>query len=157
MTAHTKLATKTSNKVTHVKSCSMTRAGLNGISTDMSRERDQSKMFSTSFRWTWNSSQFRTADSNKIRTEYGSLSEMQTKQHCFYAVSHEQQHWFLYITTTTVSQPFFREHLGKPVPEENFWTLWCKGRLTEADTSTIRLGATPSGLTMPTSIIPHFL
>jgi len=33
------------------------------------------------------------------------------------------------------------------VPEENFWTLWCKGRLTEADTPTIRLGATPSGLT----------
>jgi len=33
------------------------------------------------------------------------------------------------------------------VPEENFWTLWCKGRLTEADTQTIRLGATPSGLT----------
>ena len=25
--------------------------------------------------------------------------------------------------------------------------LWCKGRLTEVDTSTIRLGATPSGLT----------
>jgi len=33
------------------------------------------------------------------------------------------------------------------VPEENFWTLWCKGRLTEADTPTIRQGATPSGLT----------
>ena len=32
------------------------------------------------------------------------------------------------------------------MPEENFWTLWCKGRLTEADTPTIRLGATPSGL-----------
>jgi len=30
---------------------------------------------------------------------------------------------------------------------ENFWTLCCKGRLTEADTQTIRLGATPSGLT----------
>jgi len=30
---------------------------------------------------------------------------------------------------------------------ENFQTLWCKGRLTEADTETIRLGATPSGLT----------
>ena len=26
-------------------------------------------------------------------------------------------------------------------------TLWCKGRLTEADTPTIWLGATPSGLT----------
>jgi len=33
------------------------------------------------------------------------------------------------------------------VPKENFWTLWRKGRLTEADTPTIRLGATPSGLT----------
>jgi len=51
------------------------------------------------------------------------------------------------VTTTTVSRPFFRDHLGEPVPEENFWTLWCKGRLTEADTLTIRLGATPSGLT----------
>jgi len=26
------------------------------------------------------------------------------------------------------------DHPGEPVPEENFWTLWCKGRLTEADT-----------------------
>jgi len=49
--------------------------------------------------------------------------------------------------TTTILRPFFRDHPGEPVPEENFWTLWCKGRLTEADTPTIRLGATPSGLT----------
>jgi len=48
---------------------------------------------------------------------------------------------------TTVLRPFFWDHPGEPVPEENFWTLWCKGRLTEADTGTIRLGATPSGLT----------
>jgi len=33
------------------------------------------------------------------------------------------------------------------VPEKNFWTLWSKGRLTEADTPSIRPGATPSGLT----------
>jgi len=33
------------------------------------------------------------------------------------------------------------------VPEENFWTLWSKGRLIEADTLTIRLGTTPTGLT----------
>ena len=51
------------------------------------------------------------------------------------------------MNTTTVLWPFFRDHPGEPVPEENFWTLWCKGRLTEADTPTIRLGATPSGLT----------
>jgi len=50
--------------------------------------------------------------------------------------------------TTTVLQPFFRDHPGEPVPEENFWTLWCKGRLTEADTQTIWLGATPCGLTI---------
>jgi len=42
---------------------------------------------------------------------------------------------------------FFWDHPGELVPEENFYTLWCKGRLTEADTPTVRLGATPSGLT----------
>jgi len=47
---------------------------------------------------------------------------------------------------TTVLRPLFRDHAGEPVPEENFWTLWCKGRLTEADTPTIQLGATPLGL-----------
>jgi len=36
---------------------------------------------------------------------------------------------------------YIRYHPGEPVPEENFWTLWCKGTLTEADTSTVRLGA----------------
>jgi len=41
----------------------------------------------------------------------------------------------------------FQDHSGKPVPVEDFWTFWCKGRLTKADTLTIRLGATPSGLT----------
>jgi len=37
---------------------------------------------------------------------------------------------------------------GEPVPEENFWTLWCKVRLTEADTPTIRLGV-GVGLCLP--------
>jgi len=50
-------------------------------------------------------------------------------------------------TTITILRPFFWAHPGEPVPEENFWTLWCKGRLTEADTLKIWLGATPSGLT----------
>jgi len=45
-----------------------------------------------------------------------------------------------YHTTTIVLRPFFQDHLGEPVPEENFWTLWCKGRLTEADVS-----ANPAG------------
>ena len=54
--------------------------------------------------------------------------------------------------TTTVLQLFFRDHPGEPVQEENFWTLWCWGRLTQADTSTIQLGATPSG---PTSAHLH--
>jgi len=48
---------------------------------------------------------------------------------------------------TTVLRPVFQDHPGEPVPKENFWTLWCKGRLTEADKLTIRMGATPSGLT----------
>jgi len=53
----------------------------------------------------------------------------------------------VFTTTTTVLRPFFQDHPGEPVPKENFWTLWCKGRLTKADTPTIRLGATPSRLT----------
>ena len=52
--------------------------------------------------------------------------------------------------TTPPPQPFYGPFSGttpgEPVPEENFWTWWCKGTLTEADTPTIRLGATPSGL-----------
>ena len=51
------------------------------------------------------------------------------------------------INTTTVLRPLFWDHPGEPVPEENFWTLWCKERSTEADTPTLRLGVTPSGLT----------
>jgi len=56
----------------------------------------------------------------------------------------------LLTTTTTTPQPFyrlfFRDHPGELVPEENLGSLWCKGRLTEADTPTIRLGATLSEL-----------
>ena len=43
------------------------------------------------------------------------------------------------------------------MPEENFWTLWCKERLTDADTLTIRLGATASGLTSAHLHHPPFL
>jgi len=38
-------------------------------------------------------------------------------------------------TQTSVLRPFFWDHPGEPVPEENFWTLWCKGRLTAATTN----------------------
>jgi len=57
--------------------------------------------------------------------------------------------------TTTALRPFVRDHPCESVPEENFWTLWCKGRLTEADTLTIRLGTTPSGLTSAHLHHPH--
>jgi len=37
--------------------------------------------------------------------------------------------FFNIMTTTTVLQPFFRDHPGEPVPEECFfWSLWCKER-----------------------------
>jgi len=39
-----------------------------------------------------------------------------------------------YHNRFTTPQPFygsfFRDHRGEPVPEENFWTLWCKERVT---------------------------
>jgi len=54
---------------------------------------------------------------------------------------------------TTVPQPLYGHFSGTTWVSQcekrtyGFWTLWCKGRLTEADTLTIRLGVTPSGLT----------
>jgi len=56
---------------------------------------------------------------------------------------------YVHLQTHTKHNRFTaRDHPGcELVPEENFWTLWCKGRLTDADTPTIRLGTTPSGLT----------
>jgi len=65
--------------------------------------------------------------------------------------SHGQDHHH-HHKFTTVLRPFIRDHPGEPAPEENFWTLWCKERLTEADTVTIQLGATPSGLSIVSDI-----
>jgi len=53
----------------------------------------------------------------------------------------------LVYTPQPFYSPFSRTTQGESVSEENFWILWCKGRLMEADTPTIQLGATPSGLT----------
>ena len=50
-------------------------------------------------------------------------------------------------THTTVLRPFFQDYQGEPVPEEIFfWTLMVQGKTTEADTLTIRMDVTPSGL-----------
>ena len=54
--------------------------------------------------------------------------------------------YYRFDTTTTATSilwPRFQDHLGEPVPEENFR---CKGRSTETDTPTNRLAATPCGL-----------
>lgn len=60
--------------------CSSTLAGLNGISTCLGEVFSQSMIFSTSLLLTWNSSQFRIADSRRILIEYGNLSEVQTTE-----------------------------------------------------------------------------
>jgi len=81
----------------------------------------------------------------KMLTQSNHILAIYNTTQCTQVLLHrKKQHHY---TTTTVLRPFFLDHPGQPVPEENFWTLWCKGRLTEADTLTIRLGATPSGLT----------
>ena len=62
---------------------------------------------------------------------------------CDREISRMQRHplltvkWFLLVSMALAhTQPFYFYR----------WTLWCKERLTEADTPTIRLGATPSRL-----------
>jgi len=57
---------------------------------------------------------------------------------------------FWWIPNTTQQQfygPFSGTTRWAGAKRELLWTLWCKGRLTEADTLTIRLAATPSRLT----------
>ena len=74
----------------------------------------------------------------------------------FDTVTHSSQTHIPHHHHTTVLRPFFRNHPGELVPEDNFWTLWCKGWLTEADTPTIRMGTTPSGLSSAHHHPPFF-
>lgn len=57
--------------ITHVKSCRITRAGLNGTSTFLCCITFQLRIFSTSCFFTRNSSQFRIAASKRTRIENG--------------------------------------------------------------------------------------
>jgi len=58
--------------------------------------------------------------------------------------------------TTTVLRPVYPGPPRWASARRELLDLWCKGRLTEADTLTIRLGATPSGLTSAHLHHPHF-
>jgi len=61
---------------------------------------------------------------------YSPFPRLSNSKDAFWIIRDAMQ-WI--TTTTTVLQPFFLDHPGEPMPEENFWTLWCKGRLTEAE------------------------
>jgi len=53
----------------------------------------------------------------------------------------------LYTIQTTILRPFFQYYPGEPVPEEKLLLdFMVQGEISEANTPTIRLGATPSGL-----------
>jgi len=66
-----------------------------------------------------------------------------------------------YFLTHSYTRAFYGSVSGttlfEPVPEEKFWTLWCKGRLTEADTPTIQMGASPSRLSTKQCPPPPFV
>jgi len=97
----------------------------------------------------------RQLPAKKITTKYFD-NQMTNITHGLLPPYYYLQSHFTTTTTTTVLWPFSRDHPGEPVPEENFWTLWCKRRLKEADTPTIRMGATPSGLTSAHLHLPPF-
>jgi len=79
-----------------------------------------------------------------------------------YIISKNLQYHLYHCTITTTPQPFYGPFSGTTRVSrcqklENFWTLCCKGKLTEADTLTIWLGATPSRLTgVQFHHLPHF-
>ena len=65
----------------------------------------------------------------------------------FWKLYYSEVIWKNPHTHTSILRPFFRECPGEPVPEENFLLdFMVQGEITEADTLTIRMGATPSGL-----------
>ena len=84
----------------------------------------------------------------KFTNECDFEKKLKIAEHLVKLRARMQWHPFLTHTTTTILRPFFQDDPGELVPEENFWTLWRKGRLTEADILIIQLGATPSGLTI---------
>jgi len=66
----------------------------------------------------------------------------------------------MHTHTHTHTQPFY-SHFSRTTQvsrcqKRNFWTLWCKGRLTEADILAIWLDATLSGLTSAHLHYPPF-
>jgi len=64
----------------------------------------------------------------------------------------------LQYTHTAILRPFYRDYPGEPVPEEIFfWTFMVQWKITEADTPTIRMDATPSGLISDSPLAPPFL
>jgi len=69
------------------------------------------------------------------------LPDLTIKQEWCYGLSYHTPH---------TSQPLYGPFSGTTRVsrcQKRTSTLWCKGRLTQADTPIIRLGATPSGLT----------
>jgi len=74
---------------------------------------------------------------NQQRTNNHNSHKLTSTLCCLEPPHHHHNHF----TALLWDQP------GEPVQEKYFWTLWCKGRLTESYTRTIWMGATPSGLT----------
>jgi len=102
---------------------------------------------------TWSTGKCELLDHTYNNNTAQHLVSPQWKKHNTFSMTNKIKHSNL-ISTTEPQPPhhnrftaLFLKHPGEPAPEENFCTLWWKGRLTEADTLTIRLGATPSGLT----------
>lgn len=73
-----RIAARSTTAGTPVKSWSNTRAGLNGISSDLVELVSQSRMRSISVFLTLNSSQLRTADSSNTLIDYGSLLTLES-------------------------------------------------------------------------------
>jgi len=71
---------------------------------------------------------------------YSGLLELHILINCIwlslvcYSISAYRIVFKIYLeTTTTVLQTFFWDHPGELVPEDNLWTLRCKGRLTDTN------------------------
>ena len=65
---------------------------------------------------------------------------------------------YIHTTHHDCFTALLQDHPGEPVPKENFWTIWCKGRLTKADRPTNPAGRHSIRTNQfPPPPSPHFL
>jgi len=93
-----------------------------------------------------------------VQCDSAPLADMTWHQHAQHTDRLVPHHSMSQTTPRPFYGPFSETiRVSRCLQNRTFWTLWCKGILTEADTPTTRLGASSPGPISAHLHIPHFL